>query len=168
MRATRTENRARQRQRARDNSGNYFLKLAGTGSLEDQTVLTQYQENWVDAESGNWPAASNQVQSRAGKRAGRDCLRMMSLPRLRDSRDFSPYSSSAEWADKDKTSSSALSEAYVEGPTVAGSACFSGLKKEDMEEELGVEPSAVDAEGPAVAGSTGVTGTTCLTGLKNE
>ncbi|MPC88873.1 hypothetical protein E2C01_083796 [Portunus trituberculatus] len=26
---------------------------------------------------------------------------MMSLPRLRDSRDFSPYSSSAEWADED-------------------------------------------------------------------
>ncbi|MPC99511.1 hypothetical protein E2C01_094930 [Portunus trituberculatus] len=25
---------------------------------------------------------------------------MMSLPRLRDSRDFSPYSSSAEWADE--------------------------------------------------------------------
>ncbi|MPC18301.1 Protocadherin Fat 3 [Portunus trituberculatus] len=58
---------------------------------------------------------------------------MISLPRLRDSRDFSPYSYSAEWADGDKMSSSALSEAYVEGPTVAGSAHFIGLKKEDME-----------------------------------
>ncbi|MPC13329.1 Solute carrier family 22 member 6 [Portunus trituberculatus] len=70
--------------------------------------------------------------------------------------------------DKDKTSSSALSEADVEGPAVAGSARFTGLKKEDMEEGSAVEPSAVDVEGPAVAGSTGVTGTACLTGLKNE
>ncbi|MPC99372.1 hypothetical protein E2C01_094782 [Portunus trituberculatus] len=80
---------------------------------------------------------------------------MMSFPRLRDSRDFSPYSSSAKWADKDKMSS-ALSEAGTEGPAVAGSACFNGLKKEDIE------------EGPAVAGSAGVIGKTCLTGLKNE
>ncbi|MPC58785.1 hypothetical protein E2C01_052794 [Portunus trituberculatus] len=63
----------------------------------------------------------------------------MSFPRLRDSRDFSPYLSSAEWADEDKTSSSALSKADVEGPAVAGSACFNGLKKENIE------------EGPAVA-----------------
>ncbi|MPC54419.1 hypothetical protein E2C01_048335 [Portunus trituberculatus] len=61
---------------------------------------------------------------------------MMSLPRLRDSRDFSPYSSSAEWTDEDKTSSSALSEADVEGPAVAGSAgvigtaCLTSLKNE--------------------------------------
>ncbi|MPC87950.1 hypothetical protein E2C01_082834 [Portunus trituberculatus] len=81
---------------------------------------------------------------------------MMSLPRLRDSRDFSPYSSFAEWADKHKTSSSALSEADVEGPAVAGSARLNGLKKEDIE------------EGPAVAGSAGVIGTACLTDLKNE
>ncbi|MPD05919.1 hypothetical protein E2C01_101691 [Portunus trituberculatus] len=81
---------------------------------------------------------------------------MMSLPRLRDSRDFSPYSSSAEWTDKHKTSSSALSEAQVEGLAVAGSARFTGLKKEDME------------EGPAVVGSAGMTGTACLTGLENE
>ncbi|MPC97125.1 hypothetical protein E2C01_092418 [Portunus trituberculatus] len=74
---------------------------------------------------------------------------------IRDSRDFSPYSSSAEWADKGKTSSS-LSEADVEGPAVPGSACFISLKKEDIE------------EGPAVAGSSGVIGTACLTGLKNE
>ncbi|MPC83429.1 hypothetical protein E2C01_078139 [Portunus trituberculatus] len=80
---------------------------------------------------------------------------MMSFPRLRDSRNFSPYSSSAEWADKDKTSS-ALTEADVEGPAVAGSARFNDLKKEDIK------------EGPAVAGSAGVIGTTCLTGLKNE
>ncbi|MPC89534.1 hypothetical protein E2C01_084486 [Portunus trituberculatus] len=73
---------------------------------------------------------------------------MMSLPKLRDSTDFSPYSSSAEWADEDKTSSSALSEADVEGPAV--------------------EPSAVDVEGPAVAGSACVTGMACLNGLKNE
>ncbi|MPC39446.1 hypothetical protein E2C01_032984 [Portunus trituberculatus] len=78
---------------------------------------------------------------------------MMSLLRQSDSRDFSPYSSSAEWADEDKTSSSAVSEADVEGPTVAGSACFTGLKKEDMEEGPAVEPSAADMEGPAVAGS---------------
>ncbi|MPC74081.1 hypothetical protein E2C01_068426 [Portunus trituberculatus] len=81
---------------------------------------------------------------------------MMSLPRLRDSRDFNPYSSSAEWADEEKTLLSALSEADVEEPAVAGSARFNGLKKEDME------------EGPAVAGLAGVTGTACLTGLKNE
>ncbi|MPC28812.1 hypothetical protein E2C01_022023 [Portunus trituberculatus] len=37
----------------------YFLKLAGTGSPEDQTILTQVQESWVDAESGDQPAASN-------------------------------------------------------------------------------------------------------------
>ncbi|MPC94199.1 hypothetical protein E2C01_089355 [Portunus trituberculatus] len=80
----------------------------------------------------------------------------MSFPRLRHSGDFSPYSSSAEWADKDKTSSSALSEADVEGPAVAGSAHFNGLKKEIIE------------EGPSVAGSAGVTGTACPTGLKNE
>ncbi|MPC56430.1 hypothetical protein E2C01_050392 [Portunus trituberculatus] len=61
---------------------------------------------------------------------------MMSLQRLRDIRDFSSYSSSAEWADEDKPSSSALSEADVEGPVVAESA--------------------------------GVTGTACLTCLKNE
>ncbi|MPC54576.1 hypothetical protein E2C01_048497 [Portunus trituberculatus] len=65
---------------------------------------------------------------------------MMSLPRLRDSRDFSPYSSSAEWTDEDKTSLSALSEVDVEGAAVAGLARFTGLKKEDIE------------EGPAVAG----------------
>ncbi|MPC59925.1 hypothetical protein E2C01_053957 [Portunus trituberculatus] len=81
---------------------------------------------------------------------------MMSLPRLRDNRDFSPYSSSAECADEDKTSSSALSEADMEGSAVAGSTRFTGLKKEDME------------EGPAVAGSAGVTETACLTGLKNK
>ncbi|MPC61705.1 hypothetical protein E2C01_055779 [Portunus trituberculatus] len=52
---------------------------------------------------------------------------MRSFPRLRDSRDFSPYSSSAEWADNDKTYSSALSEADVEGPAVAGSACRVGM-----------------------------------------
>ncbi|MPC86294.1 hypothetical protein E2C01_081117 [Portunus trituberculatus] len=113
---------------------------------------------------------------------------MMSLPRLRDSRDFSLYSSSAEWANEDKTSSSALSEADVEGPAVAGSACFiglkkedmeegpavsgsarfTGLKKEDMEEGPAVEPLVPDVEGPTVAGSTGVTGMACLTGLKKE
>ncbi|MPC87552.1 hypothetical protein E2C01_082417 [Portunus trituberculatus] len=92
----------------------------------------------------------------------------MSLPRLRDTRDFSPYSSSAECADEDKTSSSALSEADLEGSAVAGSARFTGLKKEDIEEGPAVEPSAVDMEGPAVAGSANVTGTACLTGLKNE
>ncbi|MPC52314.1 hypothetical protein E2C01_046179 [Portunus trituberculatus] len=80
----------------------------------------------------------------------------MSFPRLRDSRDFSPYSSSAEWADKDKTSSSALLEADVEEPAVAGSARFNGLKKENIE------------EGPAVAGLAGVTRKACLTGLKNK
>ncbi|MPC98795.1 hypothetical protein E2C01_094177 [Portunus trituberculatus] len=79
-----------------------------------------------------------------------------SFPRLRDSRNFSPYSSSAKWADKYKTSSSVLSEADVEGPAVAGLACFNDLKKEDIE------------EGPAVAGSAGVTGMACLTGLKNK
>ncbi|MPC81562.1 hypothetical protein E2C01_076187 [Portunus trituberculatus] len=93
---------------------------------------------------------------------------MMSFPRVRDSRDFSPYSSSTEWADKDKTSSSALSEADVEEPTVAGSARFNGLKKEDIEEGPAVELSAADVEGPAVARSACVTGTACLTGLKNE
>ncbi|MPC88862.1 hypothetical protein E2C01_083784 [Portunus trituberculatus] len=107
---------------------------------------------------------------------------------LRDSRDFSPYSSSAECADEDKTLSSARSEADVEGSAVAGSAHFTALKKEDMEEgqavagsahftglkkedmEKGqaVAGSAVDVEGPAVAGLAGVTGTACLTGLKNE
>ncbi|MPC97963.1 hypothetical protein E2C01_093310 [Portunus trituberculatus] len=92
---------------------------------------------------------------------------MMSLPRLRERKDFSPYSSSAEWADKDKMSS-ALSEAYVEGPAVVGSARFTGLKKDDMDEGAAVEPSATDVEGPAVAGSAGVTETACLTGLKNE
>ncbi|MPC44371.1 DNA repair protein REV1 [Portunus trituberculatus] len=56
-------------------------------------------------------------------------LKMMSLPRLRDSRDFSLYSSFAEWTDEDKTSSSALLEAEVEGPALAGLACFTGLKK---------------------------------------
>ncbi|MPC68271.1 hypothetical protein E2C01_062469 [Portunus trituberculatus] len=66
---------------------------------------------------------------------------MMSFLRLSDSRAFNLYSSSTEWADKDKMSSSALSEADVEGPAVAGSAHFNGLKKEDIE------------EGPAVAGS---------------
>ncbi|MPC62458.1 hypothetical protein E2C01_056543 [Portunus trituberculatus] len=83
-------------------------------------------------------------------------------PLIRDSRDFSPYSSSAEWADKNKTSLSALLEADVEGPAVAGLACFNGLKKEDMEEGPAIEQSAADVEGPAVAGSA------CLTGLKNE
>ncbi|MPC76974.1 hypothetical protein E2C01_071411 [Portunus trituberculatus] len=110
---------------------------------------------------------------------------MMSLPRLRDNRDFSSYSSSTECADEDKTSSSALSD-DVEGSAVAGSACFTGMKKEDMEEgpavaesalftvlkkeEEGpaVEPSAADVEGLAVAGSAAVTGTACLTGLKND
>ncbi|MPC38087.1 hypothetical protein E2C01_031588 [Portunus trituberculatus] len=93
----------------------------------------------------------------------------MSFPRLRDSKDFSPYSSSAELADKDKTLLSTLSEADVEGPAVAGSARFSGLKKEDMEGRLAVAGSAQDIEeGPAVAGSAGVTGKACLTGLKNE
>ncbi|MPC82975.1 hypothetical protein E2C01_077664 [Portunus trituberculatus] len=87
---------------------------------------------------------------------------MMSLPRKRDSRDFSPYSSSAEWADEDKTLSSAVSKADVERPPVAGSARFTGLKIEDMEEGPAAEPSAADVEGPAVAGSA------CLTGLKNE
>ncbi|MPD01324.1 hypothetical protein E2C01_096844 [Portunus trituberculatus] len=77
---------------------------------------------------------------------------MMSLPRLRDNRDFSPYSSSAECADEDKTSS-ALLEADVEGSAVSGLACFTGLKKEDMKEGPAVEPSAADLEGPAVAGS---------------
>ncbi|MPC84170.1 hypothetical protein E2C01_078898 [Portunus trituberculatus] len=67
---------------------------------------------------------------------------MMSFLRLRDSRDFSHYSSFAEWADKDKTSSSALSEADVEGPAVAGSARFSCLKKEDIEERPAVTGSA--------------------------
>ncbi|MPC83531.1 hypothetical protein E2C01_078243 [Portunus trituberculatus] len=105
-----------------------------------------------------------------------------------DSRDFSPHSSSTEWADEDKTSLSALSEADVEGPAVAGSAHFTGLKKddmeegpaivgsarftglkkEDMEEGPAVEPSAADVEGPAVARLAGVTGTACLTGLKSE
>ncbi|MPC41477.1 hypothetical protein E2C01_035069 [Portunus trituberculatus] len=47
---------------------------------------------------------------------------------------------------------SALSEADVEGPAVAGSACLTGLKKEDMEEGPAIEPSAADVEGPAVAG----------------
>ncbi|MPC46452.1 hypothetical protein E2C01_040172 [Portunus trituberculatus] len=50
---------------------------------------------------------------------------MMSFPRLRDSRDFSHYSSSAEWADKDKTSSFALSEADVAGSAdVIGTTCL--------------------------------------------
>ncbi|MPC47605.1 von Willebrand factor A domain-containing protein 9 [Portunus trituberculatus] len=40
---------------------------------------------------------------------------------------------------------------------VAGSARFTGLKKEDMEEGPAVEPSTADVEGPAVAGSAGVT-----------
>ncbi|MPC67327.1 hypothetical protein E2C01_061501 [Portunus trituberculatus] len=93
---------------------------------------------------------------------------MMSLPRLRDSRDFSSYSSSAEWADEDKTLSSALSEADVEGPAVEGSAHFNGLKKESIEEGPAVELSAADVEEPALAGSAGVTGMACLTGLKNE
>ncbi|MPC40988.1 hypothetical protein E2C01_034567 [Portunus trituberculatus] len=61
----------------------------------------------------------------------------------------------AECADN-KTSLSAVSEADVEGSAVAGLARFTGLKKEDME------------EGQAVAGSAGVIGTACLTGLKNE
>ncbi|MPC29216.1 hypothetical protein E2C01_022438 [Portunus trituberculatus] len=81
---------------------------------------------------------------------------MISFPRLRDSGDFSPYSSSAEWADKDKMLLSGLLEADVKGPAVARSVCFNGLKKEDIE------------EGAAVAGSAGVTGTACLNGLKNE
>ncbi|MPD04898.1 hypothetical protein E2C01_100609 [Portunus trituberculatus] len=101
---------------------------------------------------------------------------MMSFPRLRDNRDFSPYSSSAKWAHKDKTSSSALSEADVEGSAVARSAHFNGLKKEDIEEGPAVARSAHFnglkkeniEEGPAVAGSAGVTGMACLTGLKNE
>ncbi|MPC96016.1 hypothetical protein E2C01_091250 [Portunus trituberculatus] len=69
---------------------------------------------------------------------------MMSLPRLRENRNFSSYSSSAECANEDKTLSSALSE------DVEGSARFNGLKKEDME------------EGPAVGGSAH------FTGLKKE
>ncbi|MPC64583.1 hypothetical protein E2C01_058701 [Portunus trituberculatus] len=102
----------------------------------------------------------------------------MSLLRLRESRDFSPYSFSAEWADEDEgeaggskssnTSSSALSEAGAEGPAVTGLARLTGLKKEDMEEGPAIEPSAMDVEGPSVAGSAGVTGMACLTGLKNE
>ncbi|MPC73316.1 hypothetical protein E2C01_067640 [Portunus trituberculatus] len=56
----------------------------------------------------------------------------------------------------------------TEGPAVAGLAHFTGLKKEDMEESPVVEPSVADVEGPAVARSAGVTGTACLTGLKNE
>ncbi|MPD03364.1 hypothetical protein E2C01_099000 [Portunus trituberculatus] len=84
---------------------------------------------------------------------------MMSLPRLRDSRDFSPYSSSAEWADEDKMLSSALSEAFVEGPAVEGSARFTFLKKENMEEGPAVELSAANVEGPTVAGLAGVTRT---------
>ncbi|MPC40305.1 hypothetical protein E2C01_033861 [Portunus trituberculatus] len=72
---------------------------------------------------------------------------MMSLRKLRDNREFSPYLSSAEWADEDKTSSSALSEADVEGPAVARSARFNGLKKENIE------------EGPAVAGSADMVST---------
>ena len=54
---------------------------------------------------------------------------MMSLPKLSDSKKFSPHSSSAERADEDEsetggskpsnTSSSALSEADGEGPAVA-------------------------------------------------
>ncbi|MPC73169.1 hypothetical protein E2C01_067487 [Portunus trituberculatus] len=92
----------------------------------------------------------------------------MSLPRLRNNRDFSPYSSFAERADKDKTSSSSLSETDVEGSAVARLAHFTGLKKEDMEEGPAVEPSVADVERPAVAGSAGVTGTACLTGLKNK
>ncbi|MPD06784.1 hypothetical protein E2C01_102612 [Portunus trituberculatus] len=59
-------------------------------------------------------------------------------------------------------SSSALSEADVEGPAVAGLAGFTGFKKEDMEEGPAVEPSASDVEGPAVAR------TAFLTGSKNE
>ncbi|MPC52404.1 hypothetical protein E2C01_046272 [Portunus trituberculatus] len=66
--------------------------------------------------------------------------------------DFSTYSSSAEWVDEDKTSSSALSEANVEGLAVVGSAHFTGLKKEDMEEGPAVELLPADVEGPAVAG----------------
>ncbi|MPC92702.1 hypothetical protein E2C01_087807 [Portunus trituberculatus] len=93
---------------------------------------------------------------------------MMSLPRLRDSRDFSPYSSSAEWTDKDKKLSSTLLEVDVEGPAVAGSAHFTGLKKEDMEEGPAVGPLAVYVEWPVVAGLAGVTGTACLIGLKNR
>ncbi|MPC59636.1 hypothetical protein E2C01_053660 [Portunus trituberculatus] len=77
----------------------------------------------------------------------------MSLPRLRDNKDFSPYSSSAECTDEDKTSSSsALLEADVEGSAVAGSARFTDLKKEDMEKGPAVELSAADVERPAVAG----------------
>ncbi|MPC42217.1 hypothetical protein E2C01_035833 [Portunus trituberculatus] len=38
---------------------------------------------------------------------------MMSSSRLRNRRNFSSYSSSSQWADKDKTSSSALSEAQM-------------------------------------------------------
>ncbi|MPC94833.1 hypothetical protein E2C01_090019 [Portunus trituberculatus] len=61
---------------------------------------------------------------------------------IRDSRDFSPYLSSAAWADEDKTSSSALSEADVEGLAVAGSARFNGLKKENIEERPAAAGSA--------------------------
>ncbi|MPC92822.1 hypothetical protein E2C01_087932 [Portunus trituberculatus] len=93
---------------------------------------------------------------------------MMSLLRLRDNRDFSPYSSAAEWANEDKKSSSALSDADVERPAVAGSARFTALKKEEMEEGPAVEPSAAYVEEPALAGSAGWTGTACLTGLKNK
>ncbi|MPC57329.1 RAC serine/threonine-protein kinase [Portunus trituberculatus] len=59
-------------------------------------------------------------------------------------------------------------EDMEEGPAVAESTHFTGLKKEDMEEGPAVEPSAAYVERPAVAGSAGVTGTACLTGLKNE
>ncbi|MPC71486.1 hypothetical protein E2C01_065764 [Portunus trituberculatus] len=81
--------------------------------------------------------------------------KMMSLSRLRDNRDFSHYSSSAECADEDKTLSSALSEADVEGSAVARSAHFIGFKKDDMEEGPAVEPLAADVVGPAVVGSAG-------------
>ncbi|MPC75133.1 hypothetical protein E2C01_069518 [Portunus trituberculatus] len=43
------------------------LKLAGTGAPEDQTILTQ---DWVDAESGDRPPASNQA-NRAGRKRQR-------------------------------------------------------------------------------------------------
>ncbi|MPC20297.1 hypothetical protein E2C01_013233 [Portunus trituberculatus] len=56
---------------AGQNTCNYsFLKLAGTGSPQDQTVLMPEQETWVDAESRT---GQQQVTGPEGKRAGRDC-----------------------------------------------------------------------------------------------
>ncbi|MPC46716.1 hypothetical protein E2C01_040442 [Portunus trituberculatus] len=72
MRVTRTESRAGQR--GKTSATNSFLKLAGTGSPEDQTVLTQVQESWVDADSGDRPAAGNRPrgEERGETARGRD------------------------------------------------------------------------------------------------